>query len=118
MREVTRFTLFVLVITLCFCSYIVKGTEHDRQIDGIVRGSVAEKNQFPHYAALFYFGRFICGGSVISSKFILTAAHCVKEGIDGLNVLVGSNSLVFNHHQLHMLRKLKFMKSMMKKVLK
>lgn len=107
MRQVTWFTLFVLVIKLCFCSCRIKDTDHDPQVDGIVRGSVAEKSQFSHYVALFYFGQFTCGGSVISSKFILTAAHCVTGGIEGLNVLVGSESLEFNPHQLLVVEKVK-----------
>ncbi|XP_055611887.1 serine protease SP24D-like [Uranotaenia lowii] len=64
----------------------------------IVGGSFAEKNQFPHQIALFYDGRFRCGGSIIDSQWILTAAHCVLDGTDKLlpslfQVYAGSNDL-------------------------
>ncbi|XP_055611344.1 serine protease SP24D-like [Uranotaenia lowii] len=51
----------------------------------IVGGSFAEKNQFPHQIALFYDGKFRCGGSIIDSQWILTAAHCVLDGNTKLN---------------------------------
>ncbi|KAL0111199.1 hypothetical protein PUN28_012835 [Cardiocondyla obscurior] len=46
----------------------------------IINGTKAEHKEFPHMAAVG-FGDFdaiswLCGGSLISSKFVLTAAHC------------------------------------------
>lgn len=47
----------------------------------ILGGEVAENGEFPHMAALVYERgngyEFDCGGSVLSSTFVLTAAHCV-----------------------------------------
>lgn len=43
----------------------------------IVGGSYAEPSQWAFTAALFYRGRFGCGGSVVAPDKILTAAHCV-----------------------------------------
>lgn len=48
----------------------------------IVGGSEATTNQFPHQAALIINtdeGQFFCGGSIISTSIILTAAHCIYE---------------------------------------
>nr|CAD7407042.1 unnamed protein product [Timema cristinae] len=42
----------------------------------IVNGNQASRGQFPHQAALYLDGRSFCGGSLISTTWVLTAAHC------------------------------------------
>lgn len=51
----------------------------------IVGGQEAKLKQFPHMVAFGYTNKknigtieFHCGGSLISEKFVLTAAHCLK----------------------------------------
>ncbi|XP_062550004.1 serine protease SP24D-like [Armigeres subalbatus] len=46
----------------------------------IVGGQFAEKNQFPHQVALLKDGRLYCGGSVLTETWVVTAAHCLKDG--------------------------------------
>ncbi|XP_062549999.1 serine protease SP24D-like [Armigeres subalbatus] len=64
----------------------------------IVGGQFAERHQFPYQIALFFQGRFRCGGSIIDRKWVLTAAHCVLDGTTSLpaadmTVYAGSASL-------------------------
>uniref|UniRef100_A0A182QYZ9 Peptidase S1 domain-containing protein n=1 Tax=Anopheles farauti TaxID=69004 RepID=A0A182QYZ9_9DIPT len=43
----------------------------------IVGGQETQVNQYPWMAMLQYSGTFYCGGSLISDRHVLTAAHCV-----------------------------------------
>lgn len=54
-------------------------------VDLIVGGEQARVGEFPHQALLGYNSEnnkveFKCGGSLISKRFVLTAAHCSKGG--------------------------------------
>jgi secreted trypsin-like serine protease len=44
----------------------------------IIGGSRATQGQFPWQALITIDGSALCGGSLISPEWILTAAHCVK----------------------------------------
>lgn len=47
----------------------------------IVGGENAKKGEFKHMAAIgFVQGVFFCAGSLISEKYVLTAAHCFQDG--------------------------------------
>ena len=49
----------------------------------IVGGSITTKGEYPHMAAIGWkyngFSSFQCGGSLISERFVLTAAHCSTD---------------------------------------
>lgn len=44
----------------------------------IVGGKDAPVGKFPHQVSLRQNGNHFCGGSIIDSRHILTAAHCVE----------------------------------------
>lgn len=43
----------------------------------IVGGIKANPTDFPWQIVLFYQQKFLCGGSIINDRHILTAAHCL-----------------------------------------
>ncbi|XP_015586368.1 chymotrypsin-1 [Cephus cinctus] len=65
----------------------------------IIGGENAKIAEFPHQVSLRYQNRHYCGGTIISTKHILTAAHCIIEFVQqdyplkDLTVITGTNSL-------------------------
>ncbi|KAL9985794.1 hypothetical protein ACROYT_G008239 [Oculina patagonica] len=60
----------------------------------VIGGQDAKPGAWPWQIALQRFGRFICGGSLISSTWVVTAAHCVSGSSNAANykVVVGDHN--------------------------
>ena len=56
----------------------------------IIGGSDAAAGSHPWYAHIVSRG---CGGSVINSRWILTADHCVKGDLRGKDVVIGKTKM-------------------------
>ena len=48
----------------------------NEQANRITGGSTASRGQFPWQVALTIDAAYFCGGSLISNRWVLTAAHC------------------------------------------
>jgi len=63
----------------------------------VVNGWPADEGEWPWIAALLQNGRQFCGGSLISKKHILTAAHCVahmsRQDVAALTVRLGEYNI-------------------------
>ncbi|CAF3902613.1 unnamed protein product, partial [Rotaria sp. Silwood1] len=56
----------------------------------IVGGETASSNTWGWAVFLLINGSFQCGGSILSSTWILTAAHCIPSGTTSVTVYAGS----------------------------
>lgn len=80
------------------CSCGVKGSQDVK----IVGGVLSKEHSWPWVAAIVYVKdskgpKVVCGSSVVSRKYLLTAAHCVEyieqEGIKNFRAILGTNDI-------------------------
>ncbi|XP_014474151.1 PREDICTED: coagulation factor IX-like [Dinoponera quadriceps] len=69
----------MIKLTFLLVIGVITGQAYGDAPEAIVGGFIATDGQFPYQASLQVMKEHICGGSIISSKHILTAAHCVEE---------------------------------------
>ncbi|XP_014772671.1 chymotrypsinogen A [Octopus bimaculoides] len=88
--------LLTVAVTVALCGNIDGSIARvKRHLHHIIDGSYATNCEFPWMVALIIKtakGYFLCGGSIIDSKHILTAAHCVV-GAEHVKVSAGGNNI-------------------------
>uniref|UniRef100_A0A8C7A0Y3 Coagulation factor IX n=1 Tax=Neovison vison TaxID=452646 RepID=A0A8C7A0Y3_NEOVI len=63
----------------------------------VVGGKDAKPGQFPWQVLLNGKIEAFCGGSIISEKWVVTAAHCIEPG-DKITVVAGEHNTMVNEH--------------------
>ncbi|XP_055608185.1 collagenase-like [Uranotaenia lowii] len=84
--------MFPRVNFAIFVSLVSIGSIRADEEGRIVNGENAEYGQFPYQAMLLLQmsqGTALCGGSLINSRYVVTAGHCV-DGIKSIQVRLGS----------------------------
>ncbi|XP_072516443.1 kallikrein-7 [Salminus brasiliensis] len=64
--------------------------------DGIINGKKAKKNTFQFMASVQFNGKHVCGGFLIDSRFVLTAAHCCDKR-ENITVVLGTHTISGNN---------------------
>merc|ERR1712025_1560622 len=85
--------IFMLALEFSNAEYYCGQPLKDRRIVG---GVPALPYQFPWQVVLYYYSgdSLLCGGSIISTKTILTAAHCVDYGVQWVGIPDGGTDII------------------------
>ncbi|XP_059480356.1 proclotting enzyme-like [Neocloeon triangulifer] len=99
------------VITDASCgAKMISAKDQDEDLR-IVGGHNADLGEWPWIAALFNGGRQFCGGSLIDSTHILSAAHCIAHmtswDVSRLTVRLGEYNIKSNTETKHVEKKVK-----------
>ncbi|MEO1269389.1 MAG: serine protease, partial [Myxococcota bacterium] len=99
MQERTWFMMGVVVCccaTLMACGDVAEGdgepeakAEVGAQSQPIVGGTGTSIEELPWQVSLRQFGSHFCGGAILNTEWIVTAAHCVEDGVRGVTVVAG-----------------------------
>ncbi|KAJ8687477.1 hypothetical protein QAD02_023271 [Eretmocerus hayati] len=87
-----KFLCFTILVTGVLC-YGNDGLDDFRPNDknSVVGGAPITIFQAPYQAQILYDGETICGATLISNQFLVTAAHCLNLPKKSYKVIVGSH---------------------------
>ena len=85
----------------CYCG-LAKRIKFGREVGAgrIIGGESTEVNEYPWQVFISMVTRQgvlkICGGSLISDSWVLTAAHCLEPGLDSFDIDLGEYNIRFD----------------------
>uniref|UniRef100_A0A452V9B2 Peptidase S1 domain-containing protein n=1 Tax=Ursus maritimus TaxID=29073 RepID=A0A452V9B2_URSMA len=80
-------SFFLLLVT---CGQRQSSKPEKSETLEIIGGEPADILDFPWQVSILYFGKHLCGGSILSRWWILTAAHCfINKSKSGLEIIHG-----------------------------
>ncbi|KAM3916903.1 serine protease 27-like [Leptodactylus fuscus] len=97
------FTVYILLVISNITTVAQPSCGNPVISNRIVGGTNASEGAWPWQVSLQYGGYHICGGSLISKQWVLSAAHCFNNSKNPYNytVLLGANQLeIPSPHQL------------------
>uniref|UniRef100_A0A1L8DQW1 trypsin n=2 Tax=Nyssomyia neivai TaxID=330878 RepID=A0A1L8DQW1_9DIPT len=78
--------IILAAFCLCASASVLRPPVHR-----IVGGKPVNIEEIPYQVSVNYYGQHLCGGSILSDKFILSAAHCIIGGVEAFSIRSGSN---------------------------
>lgn len=82
--SISTILVVFLAVNLSFC---VEEEKEDEEIEGqfgsgkIVGGSLITIDAVPYFASILYKNKHLCGASIISDQWLISAAHCYVDGV-------------------------------------
>ncbi|CAK9825178.1 Transmembrane protease serine 9, partial [Anthophora retusa] len=93
-RQVPAMYTLLLLLQLVSLAFSQIFSMDDVDEGRIVGGQPASIDDHPYQVSLRYNNRHVCGGSIISEEWIVTAAHCVQSTFPGfISIKVGTSDL-------------------------
>lgn len=84
--------IIILVTAVLICSALGSPSIPPKLDGRIVGGNPVDVREFPYQISLRSNGQHSCGGSIISQRYILTAAHCTNGlSASSLSIRAGSS---------------------------
>ncbi|XP_068951526.1 serine protease 38-like [Petaurus breviceps papuanus] len=94
--------LWLLLLPGCYCQSVKAECGRPFQKGKVLGGHNALEGKWPWQVSLFFRGFHICGGSILSKYWVLTAAHCFDQALNSLDlfeVYAGFTDLHMNNGQ-------------------